>query len=180
MLCHNCSTCCLLLFVYLFVFFYQTAGILQMCSASLKVLYKCSKTIHTQPQRKELVWRRSLPCPVDDNYHSWLCIELTSDECEHKWQQTLHLIDCTESRDKIRVRVERESYVCCCFSIPIDFCIEFWNSTFPPVLEFTEGIFLTTLARAFQWCKPHMRSCFHLKLFLQPTQLGHTIMDSRV
>ena len=27
------------------------------------------------------------------------------------------------------------------FSIPIDFCIEFWNSTFSPVLEYTEGIF---------------------------------------
>ncbi len=46
------------------------------------------------------------------------------------------------------------------FSIPIDFCIEFWNSTFSPVLEFTEGIFLTASARAFQWCKPRMRSYF--------------------
>ncbi len=27
------------------------------------------------------------------------------------------------------------------FSIPIDFCIEFWNSTFPPVLEYTVDIF---------------------------------------
>ncbi len=35
------------------------------------------------------------------------------------------------------------------FFIPIDFCIEFWNSTFSPDLEFTEGIFLTTSARAF-------------------------------
>ncbi len=29
------------------------------------------------------------------------------------------------------------------FSIPIDFCIEFRNITFPLVLEFTEGIFLS-------------------------------------
>ncbi len=29
------------------------------------------------------------------------------------------------------------------FYIPIDFCIEFWNSTFSPVLEYTEEIFLT-------------------------------------
>ncbi len=35
------------------------------------------------------------------------------------------------------------------FSIPIDFCIEFWNSTFSSVLEYTEEIFLTALARAF-------------------------------
>ncbi len=34
-------------------------------------------------------------------------------------------------------------------SIPIDFCIEFWNSIFSPVLEYTEGIFLTASARAF-------------------------------
>ncbi len=46
------------------------------------------------------------------------------------------------------------------FSIPIDFCIEFWNSTFSPVLEFTKEIFLTASARASQWCKPRMRSCF--------------------
>ncbi len=50
------------------------------------------------------------------------------------------------------------------FSIPIDFCIEFWNSTFSPVLEFTEGIFVTASARAFQWCKPRMRSCFRSKV----------------
>ncbi len=50
------------------------------------------------------------------------------------------------------------------FSIPIDFCIEFWNSTFSPVLEFTEGIFLTASARAFQWCKPRMRSCIRSKV----------------
>ncbi len=50
------------------------------------------------------------------------------------------------------------------FSIPIDFCIEFWNSTFSPVLEFTEGIFLIASARAFQWCKPRMRSCFRSKV----------------
>ncbi len=50
------------------------------------------------------------------------------------------------------------------FSTPIDFCIEFWNSTFSPVLEFTEGIFLTASARAFQWCKPRMRSCFRSKV----------------
>ncbi len=35
------------------------------------------------------------------------------------------------------------------FSIPIDFCIEFWNSTFSPVLEYTEEIFLTASASAF-------------------------------
>ncbi len=29
------------------------------------------------------------------------------------------------------------------FSIPIDFCIEFWNSIFSPVLEYTKEIFLT-------------------------------------
>ena len=50
------------------------------------------------------------------------------------------------------------------FSIPIDFCIEFWNSTFSPVLEYTEGIFLTISARAFQWWKPQMRSCFRYKV----------------
>ncbi len=27
------------------------------------------------------------------------------------------------------------------FTIPIDFCIKFWDSTFPLVLEFTEEIF---------------------------------------
>ncbi len=65
------------------------------------------------------------------------------------------------------------------FSIPIDFCIEFWNSIFSLVLEYTEGIFLTASARAFQWCKPRMRSCFRSKViqvFLGPTQLGHTIV----
>ncbi len=50
------------------------------------------------------------------------------------------------------------------FSIPIDFCIEFWNRTFSPVLEYNEGIFLTASARAFQWCKPRMRSCFRSKV----------------
>ncbi len=35
------------------------------------------------------------------------------------------------------------------FSIPIDFCIEFGNSTFSPVLEYIEEIFLTASARAF-------------------------------
>ncbi len=30
----------------------------------------------------------------------------------------------------------------CFFSIPTDFCIEFWNSTFSPILEYTEEIFL--------------------------------------
>ncbi len=29
------------------------------------------------------------------------------------------------------------------FSIPIDFCIELWNSIFSPVLEYTEEISLT-------------------------------------
>ncbi len=68
------------------------------------------------------------------------------------------------------------------FSIPIDFCIEFWNSTFSPVLEYTEGIFLTVSARAFQWCKPWMLAAFVLELFkffLLPTQLGHTIVYDR-
>ncbi len=67
------------------------------------------------------------------------------------------MIDCTEPRDKIRERVERES---CGFS-PIDFCIVFWNSTFTPDLEFTEGIFLTASAL--------------FKFFLWPTQLGHIV-----
>ncbi len=35
------------------------------------------------------------------------------------------------------------------FSIPIDFCIEFWNRTFPPVLEFTEGIFFNHFGASF-------------------------------
>ncbi len=48
--------------------------------------------------------------------------------------------------------------------IPIDFCIEFWNSIFSPVLEFTEGIFLTASARAFQYGKPRMRSWFCSKV----------------
>ncbi len=54
------------------------------------------------------------------------------------------MTDCTYPRDKIRARVkqERRDY----FYIPIDFCIESWNSTFPPVLEFVEGIFLTASA----------------------------------
>ncbi len=52
--------------------------------------------------------------------------------------KTSHVIDYTELRDKIRARVEWES---CDFTIPMDFCIEFQNSTFPPVMEFTEGIF---------------------------------------
>ncbi len=30
------------------------------------------------------------------------------------------------------------------FSIPIDFCIEFWNIIFSPVLEYTEGIFFVS------------------------------------
>ncbi len=48
--------------------------------------------------------------------------------------KTSYVIDCIEPYDKIRARVEWES---CVFSIPIDFCIEFWNSTFPLVFEFT-------------------------------------------
>ncbi len=77
--------------------------------------------------------------------------------------KTLYVIDCTEPCDKIRARVERES--CGFFSIPIDFCIEFWNSTFPPVLGFTEeGLFLTTSVQAFQWYKTRMRSCFRFKV----------------
>ncbi len=47
----------------------------------------------------------------------------------------LHVIDCTKPCDKIRAQVDRKSYGF--FSILIDFCIEFWNSTSPPVLEFT-------------------------------------------
>ncbi len=50
------------------------------------------------------------------------------------------------------------------FSIPIDFCIEFWNNIFSLVLEYTKEIFLTASARAFQWCKPRMRSCFRSKV----------------
>ncbi len=72
--------------------------------------------------------------------------------------ETLHVI-CTEPHDKIRACVAVGF-----FSIAIDFCIEFWNSTFPPVLEFTGGIFLTASVRAFQWCKPRMRSCFCSKV----------------
>ncbi len=52
--------------------------------------------------------------------------------------------------DKVRARVEPEAVV---FSIPIDFCFEFWNNAFPSVLYFTEGIFVAALARAFQWCR---------------------------
>ncbi len=65
------------------------------------------------------------------------------------------------------------------FSIPIDFCMSFGIAFFSPVLEYTEGIFLTASAR-FQWCKPRMRSCFRSKViqvFLGPTQLGHTIVS---
>ncbi len=47
--------------------------------------------------------------------------------------------------------VDKEAVV---IFIPIDFCIEYWNSTFPPVLEFTEEIFVTASAQDFQWCKP--------------------------
>ncbi len=35
------------------------------------------------------------------------------------------------------------------FSIPIDFCIEFWNSTFSPVLKYTEEIFFKHLGKSF-------------------------------
>ena len=56
------------------------------------------------------------------------------------------MIDCIEPRDKIRAHEKGETVF---FSIPIDFCIEFWNSTFPPVFAFTEGIFLTASARSF-------------------------------
>ena len=33
--------------------------------------------------------------------------------------------------DKVRARVEPEAVI---FSIPIDFCFEFWNNAFPSVL----------------------------------------------
>ncbi len=46
------------------------------------------------------------------------------------------------------------------FSITINFCIEFWNGTFSPVVEYTEEIFLTASARVFRWCKP----CFLSKV----------------
>ncbi len=32
----------------------------------------------------------------------------------------------------------------------LDFCIEFWNSTFSPVLEYTEEIFVTTFKQTKQ------------------------------
>ncbi len=67
------------------------------------------------------------------------------------------------------------------FSIPIDFCIEFWNSIFSPVLEYTEGIFLTASARAFHGANPRCIAASVLKLFkffLRPTQLGHTIAST--
>ncbi len=69
-------------------------------------------------------------------------------------------------------------YETCGFSIPVDFCIEFWNGTFSLVVECTEKIFLTASARIFQWCKPGMRSCFLSKViqvFLGPTQLRPTL-----
>ncbi len=65
------------------------------------------------------------------------------------------------------------------FSIPIDFCIEFWNSTFSPVLEFTEGIFLTASHELSNGANPGCVAASVLKLFkffLRPTQLGHTIV----
>ncbi len=65
-------------------------------------------------------------------------------------------------------------------SIAIDFCIEFRNSTFPPVLEFTEEILLTASARAFSnGANPRCVAVSVLKLFkffLRPTQLGYTIV----
>ncbi len=61
------------------------------------------------------------------------------------------------------------------FSIPIDFCIEFLNSTFSPVLEYTEIILLTASARAFQWCKHLMRNCFRFKVI--QVFLAHINLD---
>ena len=43
-------------------------------------------------------------------------------------------------------RVERGNPCFFVFSIPVDFFIEFWNSTFSRVFENTEEIFLTALA----------------------------------
>ncbi len=64
------------------------------------------------------------------------------------------------------------------FSIPIDFCIEFWNSTFPSVLEYTKEIILTASERASNGAN-RMHSCFRSKViqvFFWPTQLGHTVL----
>ncbi len=53
----------------------------------------------------------------------------------------------------------------------------FWNSTFSPVLEFTEGIFLTAFRRELSnGANPGCVAASVLKLFkffLRPTQLGH-------
>ncbi len=63
------------------------------------------------------------------------------------------------------------------FFIPVDFCTEFWNSTFSPVLEYTEEIFLTASARAFDGANPGC-VCFcskFIQVFFWPTQFGHTV-----
>ncbi len=52
-------------------------------------------------------------------------------------------------------------------SIPIDFCIEFWNSTFPPVMEFNKGTFLNFFTRYFHWCKSLMGNCFVTQVFVE-------------
>ncbi len=48
------------------------------------------------------------------------------------------------------------------FFIPIDFCIEFWNSTFSPVLEYTREIFLTSSCKLSNGANP-VRSSFRSK-----------------
>ncbi len=74
--------------------------------------------------------------------------------------KTWHVIDCPEQRDKIRHAWNGKVVF---FSIPIDFCIEFWNSTFPQILEFTEVIF-NHFGASFLIGKPWMRSCFRYKV----------------
>ncbi len=54
------------------------------------------------------------------------------------------MIDCTESRDKIRAHAERES---CGFSILINFVLSFGITLF--LQEFTEGIFFNHFSASF-------------------------------
>ncbi len=56
----------------------------------------------------------------------------------------------------------------------------FWNSTFSPVLEHIEKIFLTALAQAFEWRKPGIPSWYFyskgIEVFIWPTVLWQTRM----
>ncbi len=60
---------------------------------------------------------------------------LQSQEAQHVYK----MLNEDPPHDQLNQKRRIETWI---FFIPVDFCIEFWNSTFSSILEYTEEIFL--------------------------------------